>query len=493
MDLLAEIVLWLVRWGGIVVLVFFTLLVFTLIFLFVLSLFDMYRRLRQNYYSDYEVMARSRFTFPISVLIPAYNEEKTIVDCVESVLSLDYREHEVLVINDGSRDGTLERLIRHFNMVRRKVVYRRSIDTDPVTAIYKSETHPKLTVIDKDHSGKSESLNVGINVARYPLFCSIDADSIFQENALLRVVRPILEDPERVVAVGGQVRVANGCLVKDGRVTEPRMPPNTLASFQVVEYLRAFVASRLGLSKLNNLLIISGVFSLFRKDVVVEVGGYKKHLTEDMELVIRIHRHMRERKRDYAAVFLPDPICWTQVPTKMKSLWSQRSRWHRGLMSCILSNKRLLFNPRYGGLAFVGMPYYLFFEMLGPLVELLGYVLIPIAGAAGALRGTYFLLFLALAVGAGTMLSMLAVLMEELSFGLYRRWRDLGKMFLFAFLENFGYRQITLIMRLAATVEYLRGRQEWGSHEREDFNNDAGEGASREPAKGTRSAPTTTR
>lgn len=453
-------------------LAFFTLLILSLIALFVLSLIDMYRRLRQNYYSDYEVMARSRFTFPISVLVPAHNEERTIVDCIESVLDLDYREHEVVVINDGSKDGTLRCLVEHFNMVRRNVVYRRSIPTDRVRAIYKSDTHPNLTVIDKAHGGKSDALNVGVNLARYPLFCTIDADSLFQKNALLRVVRPILEDPERVVAVGGQVRVANGCIVRGGRIVEPRMPSSLLASFQVVEYLRAFVASRLGLSKLNNLLILSGVFSLFRKDIVIEVGGYNRHLTEDMELVVRIHRYMREQKRDYAAVFLPDPICWTQVPTKMRPLWRQRSRWHRGLMSCILNNKRVLFNPRYGGLGFVGMPYYFFFEMFGPAVELLGYILIPIAGIAGVLQSIYFFLFLALAIGAGTMLSMLAVLMEELSFGLYRRWRDLGKMFLLAFLENFGYRQITLVMRLGASLEYVLGREDWGRHEREDFNND---------------------
>lgn len=456
---------------SIVVLVYFTALQLALFTLLIVSFFDMRRRLAQNFYSDYEAVAKSHFTFPISVLVPAYNEETTVVEAVRSVLSLDYPQHEVIVINDGSTDGTLDRLTREFGLVRREAIVRRSIPV--VTAIrglYRSPSIPNLVVIDLEHAGKSEALNAGINVSRYPLFCTIDADSVFQENALLRVVRPFLEDPDRVIAVGGQVRVANGCKVERGRVIDPRLPQNILAAFQVVEYLRAFVASRLGLSAMNNLLILSGVFSLFRKDVVVEVGGYRSDVvTEDMELVLRLHHSMREQGRPYAVVFLPDPICWTEVPQRLRTLARQRGRWHRGLIHSLWLHRSIFWEKKSGSLRWLGMPYYVLFELLGPIIEVIGYIVLPIAYFMGLLSPLYFWAFLFLSVTSGAFLSISAVFLEELSFGLYRSWGDFALMIAIGVIENFTYRILTLFFRLGAMVDILLGRGGWGKQERAGF------------------------
>ncbi len=453
------------------ILVYFSALQLVLFTLLILSYFDMRRRLAQNFYADYEALAKSHFTFPISVIMPAYNEAANVVDAVHSVLSLDYPEHEVIVVNDGSTDGTLAALLREFRMERRDVVVRRSLEFHgAVRGIYKSPSHPNLTVVDKDHAGKSAALNCAINLSRYPLFCSIDADSIFQENALLRVVRPFLEDPDRVIAVGGQVRVANGCRVERGRVVEPRLPQKILAAFQVVEYLRAFVASRLGLSALNNLLLLSGVFSLFRKDAVIEVGGYRSDIvTEDMELVLRLHRRMREERRPYSVVFLPDPICWTEVPERLKALARQRNRWHRGLMQSLWLHKGLFWRKGSGSLRWIGMPYYVFFEFLGPIVELVGYVIIPLAYFLGFLSPLWFWAFLFLSVTSGAFLSVSAVLLEELSFGLYRSWGDFSLMIAIGIIENFSYRILTLFFRLGAVLDMILGRGGWGRQERTGF------------------------
>lgn len=457
---------------GFAILIYFSALQLVLFGLLVLSFFDMRRRLAQNFYADYEALAKSHFTFPISVLMPAYNEATTVVESAHSVLSLDYPEHEVIVISDGSTDDTIARLTEEFRLERRETVVRRSLPVrGAIRAIYRSATHPKLVVIDKDHAGKSEALNAGINLSRYPLFCTIDADSIFNENALLRVVRPFLEDPDRVIAVGGQVRVANGCRVERGRVVEPRLPQNVLAAFQVVEYLRAFVASRLGLSAMNNLLILSGVFSLFRKDVVIEVGGFHSGtVTEDMELVLRLHRHMREQKRPYAIQFLPDPICWTEVPERLGMLAKQRGRWHRGLIHSLWIHRSIAWGRNSGSLRWVGYPYYVFFEVMGPVVELVGYVLIPIAYFMGFLSPLYFWAFLFLSITVGTFLSVSAVFLEELSFGLYRRWGDFAQMISIGVLENFTYRPLSLLFRLGAMVDILLGRGGWGKQERAGFN-----------------------
>lgn len=456
---------------SILILVYFTALQLVLFGLLILSFFDMRRRLAQNFYADYEAVAKSHFTFPISVLVPAYNEATTVVDAVRSVLSLDYPQHEVIVINDGSTDDTLRALTREFRLARREAVTRTSLPvTGLVRGIYHSASVPNLVVVDKEHAGKSAALNAGINVSRYPLFCTIDADTVFQENALLRVVRPFLEDPERVIAVGGQVRVVNGCRVERGRVVEPRLPQKILAGFQVVEYLRAFVASRLGLSAMNNLLILSGVFSLFRKDVVIEVGGYRSDVvTEDMELVLRLHHHMRREKRPYGIVFLPDPICWTEVPERVGALARQRGRWHRGLIHSLWMHRSILWERTSGSLRWIGMPYYGLFEVMGPIVEVIGYVIIPIAYFLGFLSPLYFWAFLFLSVASGAFLSISAVFLEELSFGLYRSWGDFALMIAIGVLENFTYRILTLFFRLGAMVDIILGRGGWGKQERTGF------------------------
>lgn len=454
------------------ILVYFSVLQLVLFGLLLLSFLDMRRRLAQNFYADYEAVAKSHFTFPISVLMPAYNEGRMVVECVRSVLSLDYPEHEVIVINDGSTDDTLSLLRREFGLEQRQSVYRRSLKVrGAIRGIYRSASVPNLLIIDKEHAGKSEALNAGINLSRYPLFCTIDADSLFNDNALLRVVRPFLEDPDHVIAVGGQVRVANGCRIERGRVIRPQLPQNILAAFQVVEYLRAFVASRLGLSAMNNLLILSGVFSLFRKDVVIEVGGFRSDtVTEDMELVLRLHHHMREQERPYAIQFLPDPICWTEVPESVGALARQRGRWHRGLIHSLWLHRSLWWGRNAGSLRIIGLPYYWFFEVLGPLVELLGYMLIPIAYFMGFLSPIYFWAFLFLSITSGTFLSVSAVFLEELSFGLYRRWGDFALMISVGVIENFSYRLLTLLFRLGALVDILSGRGGWGKQERTGFN-----------------------
>ncbi len=456
---------------SVVVLVYFTALQTSLFTLLILSFLDMRRRLAQNFYADYEAVAKSHFVFPISVLIPARNEAKTVVDTVRSVLSLDYPQHEVIVINDGSTDGTLAELTREFKLTRREMVVRQSLPVaGTIRGIYRSASAPNLLVVDKEHGGKGQALNAGINLSRYPLFCTIDADALFQENALLRVVRPFLEDPDRVIAVGGQVRVANGCRIERGRVVDARLPQNILAAFQVVEYLRAFVASRLGLSALNNLLILSGVFSLFRKDVVIEAGGFRSDVvTEDMELVLRLHHVLRTQGRDYSIVFLPDPICWTEVPQTVKTLARQRNRWQRGLIHSLWLHKSILWEKNSGSLRWIGMPYYILFEALGSVVELLGYVVLPIAFFAGFLSPLYFVGFLFLAIISGVFLSISAIFLEELSFGLYRSWGDFALMIAIASIENFSYRPLTVFYRLRAIIDIMLGRGGWGKQERAGF------------------------
>jgi cellulose synthase/poly-beta-1,6-N-acetylglucosamine synthase-like glycosyltransferase len=312
-------------------------------------------------------------------------------------------------------------------------------------------------MIDKENGGKADAINAGINGARYPLVCVIDADSLLEEHALSRAVLPFIEDPE-TVAAGGIVRIVNGSRVERGCVVDVRLPGNPLAAVQVVEYLRAFLAGRVAQSAMKMLLIVSGAFGVFRRDAVIRAGGFRTDtIGEDMELVVRLHRIYRERGAHYRIVFLPDPVCWTEAPDTVAMLKGQRNRWQRGTLQTLGFHRRMLFNPRYGSVGLVGLPYYLLFEGLGPILELAGYVLTMVGVVLGLIDIVFAQLLFLAAVVYGTLISLLAVVLEELAFRRYPRVLDLIKLAAYGIVENFGYRQLTTWWRFMGTVDYFRG------------------------------------
>jgi cellulose synthase/poly-beta-1,6-N-acetylglucosamine synthase-like glycosyltransferase len=400
---------------------------------------------------------------PVSLIVPAYNEAVTIVSSVRSLLQLHYPQFEIVVVNDGSRDGTLAELQRAFSLVLVPEAFRIRLRTMPVRAVYRSRTHPELRVIDKENGGKADALNAGINGARYPLFCALDADSILQRDSLQRVVLPFLEDPT-TVASGGVVRLANGCEVSDGFIVRPGVPRNPLALVQVVEYLRAFLFGRLGWSPLNAVLVISGAFGLFDKETVIVAGGYRTDTVgEDMDLVVRLHRMLRRDGRPYRIAFVPDPVCWTEAPERWRVLRSQRIRWQRGLSESLAGNSDLLFG-RWGGIpGWIAMPFAWIFEWASPLVEVSGYVFFGIGLLLGIVSVEFAVAFLLMAVGLGMLLSAMALLLDELSFHTYPRVTDLLLLFAAVVIENLGYRQAIAWWRLRGLLQWAAGRQaRWG-------------------------------
>lgn len=395
---------------------------------------------------------------PISVLVPAYNEEATISGSIRSLLQLSYPEFEVIVINDGSKDGTLDALVREFGLEPFPEAYYAQIRTAEVRSVWRSQRHPQLKVIDKANGGKADALNAGINAARYPLFCGIDADSVLERDSLQRVVGPFLRD-SRVVATGGTVRVANGCTIEGGYLTRVGLPDSLLALFQVVEYLRAFLFGRLGWSAISGMLIISGAFGLFRKETVISVGGYRPNtIGEDMELVVRIHRELRARREAYRIKFLPDPVCWTESPEDLATLRNQRIRWQRGLSESLAANWRLMFLPNGGVPGWVAFPFMALFEWLGPLLELSGYVFMLVAFLTGSISWNAFAAFTFVAFG---------LLLEEMSFHMYPGKGQLAKLLAVAVIENFGYRQINSWWRLVGLYRWVfNTKSGWGAMKR---------------------------
>jgi cellulose synthase/poly-beta-1,6-N-acetylglucosamine synthase-like glycosyltransferase len=412
-------------------------------------------------------LLRSPLTPPVSILAPAYNEEANVVENVRSLLMLDYPLFEVVLINDGSRDRTLGRLVDAFDLRRSARCFEPVLRCQPIRGVYESATYPNLVVVDKANGGKADALNAGLNLSFYPLFCAIDADSILESDALLRLVRPFIDAPGVTIAAGGVVRVANGCEINGGRVQRVRLPRRPLPLVQIVEYLRAFLFGRMGWSAGNTLLVISGAFGLFDKRAVLLAGGYATDsVGEDMELVVRMHRQRHEQRQSYRIGFVPDPVCWTEVPVSLRVLRRQRTRWQRGLIDTLLRHRKMIGRPRYGSVGMISLPGFVVFEMLSPLVELSGYLLLPILWVFGLLNPTVAYTFFVLAIMYTILVSALAVLLEDIAFRRYPSVLDLGRLLIGAVLENFGFRQLTVWWRVRAFWEYLRGDLSWGAMER---------------------------
>ncbi|NJD11126.1 MAG: glycosyltransferase family 2 protein [Gemmatimonadetes bacterium] len=403
---------------------------------------------------------------PVTVLVPAYNESANCLATIKSLLDLEYPDFEILFVNDGSTDQTLSLIADAYRLEPSERIATSALGRGQVRGIYQSATAPRLWVIDKENGGKPDALNVGLDHCHTPLFCALDADTALERDALLRLCRSFLENGD-TVAAGGIVRVANGSVFRDGHVRDVRLPDKWLARLQVMEYLRAFLAGRMGWSSMDVLLIVSGAFGMFRREMVVSAGGYSSRTVgEDMELIVRLHRHLRERKQRYAISFVPDPVAWTEVPDGWRVLTRQRDRWQRGLLQSLSQHRRMLLNPRYGRIGMIAFPYFWFMEGLGPVVEFFGYVAFVLTILLGWAAPWFVLAFLLLAIFSGIALSLAAVALEELSFRRYHRRADFARLMACAVLENFGYRQLLTFARFRGVLMALIGRMSWGAMEK---------------------------
>ena len=455
--------------GQFVVLVYFLMVNGWYMLLLVSSLIEMRRHMLLIADEARHLLLSSTLSPTISILAPAFNEEATIEASLRALLALQYPNLEVIVISDGSKDRTVQVLLERFDLVPVKTIYEQRIKTKPVLNLYRSSTYPALVVVDKENGGKADALNVGLSFAKGELVCAMDADTLIEADGLQRMVRPFLYATD-VVATGGTIRVVNGSEVKFGRVVRTRVPTNALAGMQVVEYLRAFLFGRLGWNRLGGNIIISGAFGLFRREQVLNAGGYLHDTVgEDMELVLRLKRLSYERGGPGKIAFVPDPVAWTEVPESLNVLGRQRDRWHRGLADVLWRHRGMLLNSRYGVTGLVVFPYYAFVELLAPVIEAAGLITLVLGLIFRIIDWNFAALFYLTAYGLGTALTAFTLILEDLSFHRYETFRDRALLFWWALLENLGYRQMTVYWRLRGLWKFLRGRKDWGVMERKGF------------------------
>ncbi len=399
---------------------------------------------------------------PITIIVPAYNEEVTIVDTVNSLLNLDYPEYEICVINDGSKDNTKEVLIDYFNLQEIHRPIRKSVPCEALLSVYESnEKKVRITLVNKKNGGKSDALNMGINISRYPLFLCMDADSILQKDSLHKVVEPFFEHYNTICS-GGDIKVSNGVTFDNGEVVKVEMPKKLLAKFQMIEYLRVFLTSRVSFNLLNANLIVSGAFGLFDKKAVINVGGYTTNtIGEDMELIMKLHSFYHKNNKPYYIAYVPDAVCWTQVPEKLKVLKNQRRRWHVGMGQSLKVSKFMFFNPTYGTIGMISYPYFFLFEYITPIIEILGIVTIILSFILGIIDIKFFLLYLFVYMGFNLIVTIVSVLLERKMFKDTMARGMFGQLLFFCVLESFGYRQLCSLFRITAFIP--KDRQRWGN------------------------------
>jgi cellulose synthase/poly-beta-1,6-N-acetylglucosamine synthase-like glycosyltransferase len=430
--------------------------------LMLVSLGGVWLHNRRLTYQGLDELRESVVTPPVTILVPAWNEQSVIVESVRSILRTDYPSLEVIVIDDGSTDGTLNHLINAFRLVKMDLIYRPRLPTKPVRGFYLNPRIPNLLVVSKENGGKPDALNVGINSCRTPYFCTLDADCILERDALLRLMRPIVRSPINTVASGGIVRILNGCQVQDGKVVRVGLPRTGIERFQVVEYLRSFLFGRTGWDLLGGTLIVSGAFAVFHRETIMEVGGFRHDtVTEDMDLIVQIHRWAVHHQRKIKMKFTSDPVCWTECPSSVRMLARQRRRWQMGLCQTLWKSSEMLFNSRFGAIGLLSFPFQLYVEALGAAVEFIGYFMVPLALLFGMVPVPLFVLFVILSLVYGAFLSVGSVLLEELTYRRYPSFRDLVILLWYAIMENIGYRQLVLFYRVQGVLRFLTGFRKW--------------------------------
>lgn len=448
-------------------------LLFFYVFIGTFSIGETKKYLKKNSFTDYRLLASSPYAPSLSILAPAYNEGANIIENVRSLLSIYYSNLEVIILNDGSKDDSLEKLIKAYDLEKINFYVRYQIPCKEVRGVYKSRNpvYKKLVVVDKVNGGKADALNVGVNIASKDYIVCIDVDCVLEQDALLKMVKPFMEETdEKIIASGGVVRIANSCIIEDGKLVKVHLPKEYLPRLQSLEYIRAFLLGRMAWSRLNGLMLISGAFGAFDKEIVIKCGGYNHNTVgEDMELVVRMRRYMEEHNLPYRVTYIPDPLCWTEAPSSFKILRRQRNRWTRGTYETLNMHKVMFFNPKYSILGMLSYPYWFFFELCAPIIEFVGFVFFVFQASFGLIEWSFFVAFFCFILSFSYVYSAFSVFMEAITYNQYKRKTDVMKLLLTALTEPFVFHPFVVWSAIEGYIDLILKEKSWGEMTRTGF------------------------
>lgn len=455
-------------------LIYSLLLLLFYVLIVIYSINEIKHYVSKSSFTDYNLLASSEYAPTISIIAPAYNEGATIIENVRSLLAVHYNNFELILVNDGSKDDTLEKLIIAYKLVKVPFLVNEKIKTKSIRGIYKSTNsiYHKLLVVDKENGGKADALNTGINISSNKYIVCIDVDCILEQDAMLKLIKPFLEETQfRVIATGGVIRIANSCEIRNGNLVKVHLPKKLLPRMQTLEYIRAFLLGRMAWSRMNGLLIISGAFGAFDREIAIKAGGYNSATVgEDMELIVRMRRYMHENKLPYKVSYIPDPLCWTEAPSTFQILGRQRNRWTRGTIETLQIHKKMFFNPRFGILGILSYPYWFFFELLAPVIEFSGFIFLAVFALAGMIKWPSFILLLGLVLSFGFLYSIFAILIEVTTFNQYKKRTDILKLILIAFAEPIIFHPFVVWSAVRGNIDFFRKKKSWGEMTRQGFN-----------------------
>lgn len=454
------------------VIIMYTIIIVTVFFMTTLSAaITMSKKFQNNKQNFHFFDLLSGDTMPVSIILPAYNEEKVIVESILSLTALDYKKIEVIVVNDGSKDGTLNRVIETFGLNETYKSFSKVLKCEKIQNIYEGKVkNVSITLVNKENGGKADALNAGINVCKYPLFIAMDSDCIIKKDALAMIVKPFLLD-KRTIAVGGNIKISNNLKIVNGEISETGKLKGYFLTFQTLEYLRVFLVSRVAWNNINTNIIISGAFGIFKKSKVIEVGGYRTDTVgEDMELVMRLNKHCIENGIDYKIQYVPEAYCFTQVPTKLKDFKNQRIRWHVGLMQSLYTHKGVILNPNYRKIGLLGAGYYTFFELFSSIIEVSGFIIITMAVALGLFNPWIFLLLIISILIYSFTVTISALMIEKYTLSNKNNLLLSIKLIVFSLFEPLVYRQVCNIIRIYAMIKYKSYKNKWNKVERKEYN-----------------------
>jgi cellulose synthase/poly-beta-1,6-N-acetylglucosamine synthase-like glycosyltransferase len=444
------------------------------IFIGLYSIGELKKYFRKNSFTNYRLLANSAEAPKISIIAPAYNEGANIIENVRSLMSIYYSNLEIIIVNDGSKDDSLEKLINSYELYKAEFFVNEQIPTKSVRGVYKSRNsiYSKLLVVDKENGGKADALNVGINVSRNDYIVCIDVDCILEQDAILKLVKPFLETSNfKVIATGGVVRIANSCEVVDGRLVKVHLPKQLLPRLQTLEYIRAFLLGRMAWSRLGGLMLISGAFGAFDKEIAIKCGGYNhKTVGEDMELVVRMRRYMEENRIPYRVSFIPDPLCWTEAPSTFQILGRQRNRWTRGTIETLKMHKVMFFNPKYRLMGMLSYPYWFTFEFLAPIIEFVGFIYFNLFVLLGEINVKFALSLLLMVYSFGVLYSVFGILMEVRTYNQYKDRKDTLKLLLATLIEPLILHSFGVWHAIMGNIDLLRKKSSWGEMTRAGFS-----------------------